>query len=590
MKKNIVRRPSTLSNNLPDDLHPVLRRIYTSRDVVDANSIDKTLQKLLPFHDLKNIDSAIDLLYQSLKHQEKILIIGDFDADGATSTAVGMKCLQMLGAHNIDFLVPDRFKYGYGLTPEIVEKAKTEFSPDIIITVDNGISSIEGVETARSYNIKVLVTDHHLAGKALPNAHAIVNPNQPGDVFSSKNLAGVGVIFYVMLALRSHLREKNWFVEQNIKEPNLATVLDIVALGTVADVVPLDFNNRVLVNQGIKRVRAGHACPGIQALIEVSNRNSTNLVSSDFGFCIGPRLNAAGRLENMSIGIACLLSTTLQEARNYANELNSLNLERRSIETQMQGEALSALEKVTLETVPSGISIYDSNWHQGVIGILASRIKDKFHRPVIVFANGDDQDGEVQLKGSARSIKNIHIRDALDHIATKNPGLIHKFGGHAMAAGLTISKSNFELFKLCFDREIESLLKPEYLEQIVISDGELQQNEFNLPLADLIKNAEPWGQEFPEPIFDGTFKVMQQRIVGEKHLKLSLKNQATIENVDAIAFNVISPEDQGSPVITGGNIQVAYKLDINEFRGKRTLQMIVEYMEPTAEYIESANS
>jgi len=579
MKKNIIRRSTRTDSKLPDSLHPVLRRIYKNRDINDADDLEKSLQKLLPYHALKNIDQAVKILFHSLEQQEKILIIGDFDADGATSTTVAVKCLKMLGAKHVDFLVPDRFKYGYGLTPEIVDKAQQEYSPDLIVTVDNGISSIDGVNAAKNNAIKVIVTDHHLAGECLPNADAIVNPNQPLDEFESKNLAGVGVIFYVMLALRNYLREQNWFGNQNIKEPNLGSVLDIVALGTVADVVPLDFNNRILVNQGLKRIRAGSACPGIQALIEVSNRNYKNLVASDMGFCIGPRLNAAGRLEDMAIGISCLLSENIQEARQYASQLNDLNQERRVIESQMQQEALETLDNLLLDEsndIPSGISIYDANWHQGVIGILASRIKDKFHRPVIVFANGD----ENEIKGSARSINHIHIRDVLDHIATLHPELIKKFGGHAMAAGLTINKNDFEKFKQCFNEEVQRVTKPEYLDQVVYSDGELMQNEFSISLAELIKNAEPWGQAFPEPVFDGKFKLMQQRIVGEKHLKLVLKNQATIEGIDAIAFNAISPEDQSSPLMTGSDVQVAFKLDVNEFRGKRNLQLLVEYFEP----------
>jgi len=579
MKKSIVRRSTSSDSDLPETLHPVLKRIYENRHINDASVLEKSLQKLLPYHALKNIDQAVKILFESLQKQESILIIGDFDADGATSTTVAVKCLKMLGAHHVNFLVPDRFKYGYGLTPEIVHKAQQDFSPDLIVTVDNGISSIDGVETAKTNAIKVLVTDHHLAGAKLPDADAIVNPNQPLDEFESKNLAGVGVIFYVMLALRSFLREKNWFTNQNIREPNLGSVLDIVALGTVADVVPLDFNNRILVNQGLKRIRAGSACPGIQALIEVANRNYKTLVASDMGFCIGPRLNAAGRLEDMAIGISCLLSDNMQEARQYASQLNDLNQERRLIESQMQQEALQALDSLILdesEDIPSGISIYDANWHQGVIGILASRIKDKFHRPVIVFANGD----EDEIKGSARSINHIHIRDVLDHIATLHPDLIKKFGGHAMAAGLTINKDNFEYFKECFNDEVQRVTKPEYLEQVIYSDGELIQNQFNITLAELLKNAEPWGQAFPEPVFDGTFKLMQQRIVGDKHLKLTLKNHATVESIDAIAFNAINPEDQSSPLMTGADVQVAFKLDVNEFRGKRNLQLLVEYFEP----------
>ncbi|HFE39224.1 MAG TPA: single-stranded-DNA-specific exonuclease RecJ [Gammaproteobacteria bacterium] len=579
MKKSIVRRASIEHSNLPDTLHPVLRRIYANRHMDNADELEKSLAKLLPFQKLKNIDLAARFLYDALKQQAHFLVVGDFDADGATSTCVAVKCLKMMGAKQVNFLVPDRFKYGYGLTPEIVEKAVSDFSPDIIITVDNGISSIDGVTTAKSHGIDVIVTDHHLAGNQLPEANAIVNPNQAGDQFASKNLAGVGVIFYLMLALRHLLRLEKWFERQQIKEPNLGSVLDIIALGTVADVVPLDFNNRILVNQGIKRIRAGRACPGIQALIEISNRNPQTLVAGDLGYCIGPRLNAAGRLENMATGIACLLSESLHEARQYAMQLNQLNQERRAIESQMQQEALHALKLLNLDNASestSAIAIYDENWHQGVIGILASRIKDKFHRPVIVFANGDNN----EIKGSARSIKHIHIRDVLDHIATSHPGLIKKFGGHAMAAGLTISKNDFTLFNNCFTKEVQRLLKPEYLEQVIYSDGELARDEFNLTLAELLKNAEPWGQAFPEPVFDGTFKLTQQRIVGEKHLKLSLKNQATIDSIDAIAFNAISEEDQASPLTTGMQIQVAYKLDVNEFRGKRSLQLVVEHFEP----------
>jgi len=578
MKKNIVRRNTKESNQLPENIHPILRRIYANRNIFDSIELEKSLTNLLPFNALKNIDMAVALLFDALKLQKRVLVIGDFDADGATSTTVAIKCLGMLGFNHINYLVPDRFKYGYGLTPEIVQKAHESFSPDLIITVDNGISSIDGVTTAKSLGMQVLVTDHHLAGDVLPEADAIVNPNQPGDNFSSKNLAGVGVIFYVMLALRSYLRQNSWFDSQKIQEPNLGTVLDIIALGTVADVVPLDFNNRILVNQGLKRIRAGSACPGIKALIEISNRNPENLVASDLGFCLGPRLNAAGRLEDMSIGICCLLANNLQEARHYAAQLDSLNQERRAIESQMQTEAMVSLDALLLTPSTSravGICLYDENWHQGVIGILASRVKDKLHRPVIVFANGEN--GEI--KGSARSIKNIHIRDVLDHIATQFPDLIIKFGGHAMAAGLTIHKTNFEVFETRFNEEIQRIVKPEYLEQVIYSDGELSLHDINITVAELLKNAEPWGQEFPEPVFDGKFKLTQQRIVGQKHLKLKLKTENGFDEIDAIAFNALSEDDQASPLSTGDEVNMAYKLDVNEFRGKRNLQLIVEYFE-----------
>ena len=579
-EKKIKRREITTPENTPDfpgSIPPLLQKIYQHRDIFNYSETEKTLKKLLPYHSLKDINKASELLYKHLKKQSRIVIIGDFDADGATSTTVAVKCLRMFGASHVDFLVPDRFKYGYGLTPEIVFAANEQYSPDIIITVDNGISSIDGVAAALKMGIEVLVTDHHLAGNTLPDAHAIVNPNQPGDEFPSKNLAGVGVIFYVILALRNKLREEKWFEEHNIVQPNLGSVLDIIALGTVADVVPLDLNNRILVTQGLKRVRAGEACPGIKALIEVSGRNEKSLVATDFGFCLGPRLNAAGRLEDMAIGINCLLSENYQDARALASQLDSLNSERKEIESQMQQDALHTLSKLNFDKnqLPMGMCLYDESWHQGVIGILASRIKDKLHRPVIIFARGDNGD----IKGSARSIPGIHIRDVLDSVATNNPGLISKFGGHAMAAGLSLSENDFAAFKTCFDAEVTKQIKPEYLEQVILSDGELTQNEFTLPMAELLKNAEPWGQAFPEPVFDGDFIVTQQRVVGAKHLKLQLQPGNSNLQIDAIAFNSIDPEDSAMPFDIGASIKAAYKLDVNEFRGNRSLQLLIDHIE-----------
>ncbi|MDH3326364.1 MAG: single-stranded-DNA-specific exonuclease RecJ [Gammaproteobacteria bacterium] len=580
-EKSIRRRENNdeKATNFPPTIPPLLQKIYQNRSVSDFSEIEKSLSKLRPYHSLKGIDDATNLLYKHLCDQSHIVIIGDFDADGATSTTVAVKCLRMLGASYVDFLVPDRFKYGYGLTPEIVKAANEKYSPDLIVTVDNGISSVDGVAAALEANIEVLVTDHHLAGNTLPNAHAIVNPNQPGDIFPSKNLAGVGVIFYVMLALRNKLRERNWFQERNIPQPNLSSVLDIVALGTVADVVPLDLNNRILVNQGLKRVRVGEACPGIKALIEISGRNERSLVATDFGFSLGPRLNAAGRLEDMAIGINCLLSDNLQQARMLASQLDALNSERKEIESQMQLGALETLAQLNFDEneLPMGMCLYDESWHQGVIGILASRIKDKLHRPVIIFAKGDN--GEI--KGSARSIPGIHIRDILDSVATNNPGLITKFGGHAMAAGLSISENAFRIFQSSFDAEVSLKIKPEYLEQVILSDGELKDNELTLSMAELLKNAEPWGQAFPEPIFDGIFSVTQRRVVGEKHLKLQLQPANSNLKLEAIAFNAIDPQDAEIPFDVGSSIQAAYKLDVNEFRGNRTLQLIIDYLEVT---------
>ena len=583
-QKKIKRREITTSTegiDFPSSIPPLLQKIYQHRQISNYSATEKSLKRLLPYHSLKGINEAVTLLHKHLSQQSHIVIIGDFDADGATSTTVAVKCLRMLGANHVDFLVPDRFKYGYGLTPEIVNAAYEQYSPDLIVTVDNGISSIDGVAAALDKNIEVLVTDHHLAGNTLPDAHAIVNPNQPDDTFPSKNLAGVGVIFYVMLALRNKLREVEWFDRQKIPQPNLGSVLDVVALGTVADVVPLDLNNRILVNQGLKRVRVGEACPGIKALIEVAGRNEKSLVASDFGFALGPRLNAAGRLEDMAIGINCLLSDNFQEARALASQLDNLNRERREIESQMQQDALHTLAKLDIDEgntqLPMGMCLYDEGWHQGVIGILASRIKDKLHRPVIIFAQGDN--GEI--KGSARSIPGIHIRDILDSVATNNPGLITKFGGHAMAAGLSIAEDDFVVFQSCFDKEVTIKIKPEYLEQVILSDGELKDNELTLSMAEILKNAEPWGQAFPEPVFDGDFFVTQRRVVGQKHLKLQLQPVNSSIQIDAIAFNTIDPEESSTPFEIGASVHAAYKLDVNEFRGNRSLQLMIEYMEVT---------
>jgi len=576
--KKIERRSIKSSGkaNFPSSFPSLLQKIYQHRNINEFSDTEKSLEKLLPYHKLADIEKSSNLLYKHLLSQSSITIIGDFDADGATSTTVAIKCLKMLGAQNVNFLVPDRFKYGYGLTPEIVEAANEKYSPQLIVTVDNGISSIEGVKKAKDCNIDVLVTDHHLAGNTLPEADAIVNPNQPDDEFESKNLAGVGVIFYVMLALRNKLKALDWFEKNQINPPNLGSVLDIIALGTVADVVPLDLNNRILVNQGLKRVRVGHACVGIKALIEVSGRNEQSLVASDFGFALGPRLNAAGRLEDMGIGINCLLSENIQQARAYAKQLDALNKERREIEGQMQEKALKTLDNLKFDDqVPMGMCMYDPDWHQGVIGILASRIKDKLHRPVIIFAQGDN--GEI--KGSARSIPGIHIRDTLDSIATQHPQLIKKFGGHAMAAGLSIEENAFTQFAKEFTTEIERTISEEDLQQIILSDGELSDNDLTLDMAQVLKNAEPWGQAFPEPKFDGIFFVRERRVVGEKHLKLQLQPQNSQKWFDAIAFNILSDRnDMAFEVNT--LVEVVYKLDVNEFRGNRSLQLMLDYIAP----------
>lgn len=558
-------------------IHPLLAQIYYSRGVKSPQELELQLSQLILPARLLNADKAAVMLADAIGAGKKMLVVGDFDADGATSTALAVSALRAFGSSQVDYLVPNRFEYGYGLTPEIVAMAQQK-SPDIIITVDNGISSIEGVEAARAANISTLITDHHLAGRELPRADIIVNPNQPDCMFPSKNLAGVGVIFYIMLALRAELRERNWFESCRIIEPNLADYLDLVALGTVADVVPLDRNNRILVAQGLARIRAGKTRLGILSLLQIASRNYKTIVASDLGFAVGPRLNAAGRLDDMSIGIECLLSDGLPEASALAARLQELNQDRRVIEQGMQREALVILEQLPLDAEaapPVAITLYQAGWHQGVIGILASRVKDRLHRPTIVFADGD----EGQIKGSARSITGIHIRDILDAIATRHPGLILKFGGHAMAAGLSLEKSAYRDFAEAFVVEVTRHVDDVNLQAIIESDGELRESDFDLALATELRFAGPWGQHFPEPVFDGQFQIVQQRLVGEKHLKLVLSPVGSRQLIDAIAFNVnldIWPDD------TIDTVALAYRLDVNEFRGQRSLQLMIENISPLA--------
>ena len=576
MNKMIIRRDvAAAEDGLPSDLHPVLRRIYRSRELRDARELQYSLDGLHPYTDLKDIDAAGQLLSAALQGQKRILIVADFDADGATSCAVAVRGLRLLGARDVRYVVPNRFAFGYGLTPEIVAVAAQQ-QPELSITVDNGISSIEGVAAARERGMQVLITDHHLPGDSLPDADAIVNPNQPGDRFPSKNLAGVGVIFYVLLALRARLREEQWFARGNIAEPNLAQLLDLVALGTVADVVPLDYNNRILVSQGLARIRAGRCCAGIQGLLTVAGRNTRHLVAADLGFAVAPRLNAAGRLEDMSLGIACLLSDDATQARMMAAQLDQLNQERRAIEAQMQEDALVAIESLTLSEddpgLPVGVCLFQEHWHQGVIGILASRIKDRLHRPVIAFApaNADE------IKGSARSVPGVHIRDVLDAVAAHHPGLLSKFGGHAMAAGLSLPRENFATFSIAFDEEVRRHLAAEDLRGVIMSDGELVSEDLSLDFAELLRSAGPWGQTFPEPMFDGLFEIVNQRVVGERHLKMVVKIPDHDKLFDAIAFNT----DQLAWLRDAARARVAYKLDVNDFRGQRSAQLLIEHLEP----------
>lgn len=556
-------------------LHPLLAKLYAARGVGAAEEVSHELKDLLDFNLLLGIDQAVERLLQALQQQERILIVGDFDADGATSTALAVSALTALGAQHVDYLVPNRFDYGYGLTPEIVEVA-AERHPKLIITVDNGISSVDGVARANTLGIDVLITDHHLPGTELPQAVAMVNPNQHGDTFPSKHLAGVGVIFYTLLALRSALRSINWFVDQDIPEPNMAEFLDLVALGTVADVVVLDRNNRILVQQGLRRIRAGKHRPGIAALLKVAERDCRKLLASDLGFAVAPRLNAAGRLEDMTLGIACLLCQNPVEASVMAKRLDELNLERRQIEQDMHQQAVVALAKLQLDKdLPLGLCLFDETWHQGVIGILAGRLKDLLHRPVIVFT----RISATELKASARSVAGLHIRDALDSIAAHHPGLLIKFGGHAMAAGLSLEAKHYRRFCEAFNEEVGRRLNMDDLQHRLLTDGELLADSLHLEMAETLQAAGPWGQGFPEPLFDGVFRVLEQRIVGQNHLKMRLGFDNTAGNtergLDAIAFRV---DLEQWPNYRCTHVHLAYRLAINEFRGLKKVQLVVEYI------------
>lgn len=567
----IEARP--LPATLPDlgALPPLLTRLYAARGVQSAAELDKGLARLIPYQQLKGMDAAVDLLVLGLQQGQRMLIVGDFDADGATASTVGVLGLRMLGAAHVDYLVPNRFEYGYGLTPEIVAVA-LERAPQLLITVDNGISSVEGVAAAKAAGLTVLVTDHHLPGAELPAADAIVNPNQPGCEFPSKALAGVGVMFYVLLALRARLRDIGWFSAQR-PEPNLGELLDLVALGSVADVVPLDANNRILVHQGLARIRAGRARAGLRAILEVAGRDHRRITSTDLGFILGPRLNAAGRLDDMALGIECLLCEDEALARDMAVQLDQLNQDRKAIEQGMQREALAQLKDLPLEDMPFGLCLFEPDWHQGVIGILASRMKERYHRPTIAFADA----GDGVLKGSARSVPGFHIRDALDAVAAKHPQLISKFGGHAMAAGLSLPEANFADFAAAFDAEVRRQLCEDDLTGRLLSDGALSIEEFHLPLAKELRNAGPWGQHFPEPLFHGVFQLVQQRVVGERHLKVVLKSECGSVQLDGIAFGV-DREVWPNPTVRW--VELAYKLDVNEYRGQESVQLLIAHIQP----------
>jgi single-stranded-DNA-specific exonuclease len=566
MELVIERRAIAGTQVLDSRLHPVLQRAYAARGVRDSQDLALTLDRLVPVSTLDSIGAAVDLI---LEHRERrILVVGDFDADGATSTALIVRCLRSWGFANVDFLVPNRFEFGYGLTPEIVGLAALRV-PTLIVTVDNGISSIAGVAAAQARGIQVLITDHHLPGAELPAAEVIVNPNVPGSRFASRALAGVGVAFYVMAALRRELDARG-----SVVMPPVADFLDLVALGTVADLVPLDANNRVLVAQGIRRIRAGRCVPGIRALLNIAERNVPTLTAADLGFAIGPRLNAAGRLDDMSIGIRCLLSDSETEALNLATRLDQLNHERREIEARMQGAALAAVARLRDPDGPvrHGVCLFDAEWHQGVVGLVASRIKDRVRRPVIAFARA----GDGQLRGSARSVPGIHIRDVLDGMAARHPDLISRFGGHAMAAGLSLDEAKLDAFAAAFDEEVTRWRDPAIPANRVETDGELSADEIALETAQALRDGGPWGQAFPEPCFDGVFAIKNVRVVGEKHLKMWVTTADRTRAFDAIAFNFKGADE--NPSLPDGNVRLVYRLDINEFKGERRLQLLVDHV------------
>jgi single-stranded-DNA-specific exonuclease len=566
-----LRDLADAADELPGSLHPVIRRILLARGIASADSLDLGLGKLHPPGELSGLESAAVLLADAVCDDKYILVVGDFDADGATGTALAIRALEAMGAKRAGFRVPNRFEFGYGLTTGLVGTF-SEHPPDVLVTVDSGISCVEGVAASRALGCSVIVTDHHLPGETLPAANAIVNPNNTGDGFPSKALAGVGVVFYLMSAVRGELRKRGWFGGARA-EPNLARYLDLVALGTIADLVPLDQNNRILSRQGIERIRRSVACPGLLALLRLGKRDYRHVVASDLAFAVAPRLNAAGRLEDMSVGIRCLLSDDTEEASELAAQLDELNRSRRSMQQQMQDEAMTKLRQVLDDLrqrpLPLSLCLHDESWHQGIVGLVASKIKDAIHRPVVVFA--PESEGSGILKGSARSVKGLHIRDVLAYVDAVRPGLMSAFGGHAMAAGLTLPASNLDLFEKTLEDGVRELLNGESLSAEVLTDGELPGADINLDFALELRDLGPWGQHFQEPLFEGAFEVLDQRVVGGAHLKMVLRALDAHDPVDAIAFGKL-PEDLPQE----NALRILYRLDVNHFRGERSCQLIVE--------------
>ena len=572
MGLTVVRREPAAHAQLDPGLHPVLARAYAARGALSAADLDTSLARLLPVGTLEGTQAAVELL-DAHRTGGRVLIVGDFDADGATSSALMVRALRGLRFSAADFLVPNRFEFGYGLTPEIVALA-AERSPTLIVTVDNGVSSHAGVTAARTRGIDVLITDHHLPAETLPDANVIVNPNLAGSRFGSRALAGVGVAFYVMAALERHLGQRPGGA------PVVAQLLDLVALGTVADVVPFDANNRVLVAQGLRRIRAGRCVEGIKALLAIADRSAADLTAADLAFGVAPRLNAAGRIDDMTIGIQCLLADDPAEAQRLAVRLDELNEERRAIEARMQQEALAAVRRLTQSGAGalerSGVCLFDADWHQGVVGLVASRVRERVRRPVIAFAAADP----ATLRGSARSIAGVHIRDVLEAVATRHPGLISRFGGHAMAAGLTLERARLDEFARAFDAEAARCMGGRAAPETIETDGELGVAEIALETAEALRSGGPWGQAFPEPSFDGIFSVRSARVIGERHVKMWVEPEASGRAFDAVAFNHFA---EGTPAaLPEGRVQLVYRLDVNQYQGERRLQLLVDHLRPLA--------
>lgn len=576
----------------PAEIHPVLRRVYAARGVASLADIEHKLVGLLPPQALGGIERACELLESAIREDARIVVVGDFDCDGATGTAVAVRGLRLLGAREVGYAVPNRMRHGYGLSPAIVEELLPR-KPDVLITVDNGVAAHAGVAAAKAHGMRVIVTDHHLPGAALPNADAIVNPNLDGDPFSSKALAGVGVMFYLLLALRARLRESGWFAlvekcsdgpllrdlrdqddRKNISEPDFSTLLDLVALGTVADLVPLDRNNRILVEAGLRRIRAGRACAGIAALLAAGKRDAARAVASDLGFVAGPRINAAGRLEDMTLGIECLLTDDASRAAVLAELLSSINAERRELQDGMTAQAQAEVEKWTsargADALPHGVVLFDPDWHHGVVGLVASKLKETLYRPVIACAPAGEHGDEI--KASGRSIPGFHLRDALAEVDARHPGLIQRFGGHAMAAGLSLNRADLETFGTAFDAVARTRLNADMLDAVALTDGELDAEDFTLELARQLRYAGPWGQAFPEPEFEGEFAVESWKVVGETHLKLKLRHPHLAVSLDGIAFGAYSGEPPPS------RLRVVYALDVNEWNGRKSLQLLIRHV------------